>query len=76
MAKKKRIPKIGDHVAAQGRKGGFVVYQIDSRLQCAELKQIGQELALSSIPWAELTFLDELDESRDALRVVREAAES
>ncbi|MGA7220817.1 MAG: hypothetical protein WBX38_21055 [Candidatus Sulfotelmatobacter sp.] len=70
-----RKPKIGDRVGAVGHKGAFVVSATDRDLETAELKQIGHELALSTIPWAELTFLDELDESQNALRVVREATE-
>ncbi|MFZ0817592.1 MAG: hypothetical protein WAM78_18850 [Candidatus Sulfotelmatobacter sp.] len=63
MAKKHRIPKKGDRVAIRGDEGAFVVYGLDDRLECAELKQIGREFALSSIPWRELTFLDERDSS-------------
>lgn len=76
MAKrKKRIPKIGDHVSVEGHKGAFIVSSIDSNTESAELKQIGHDLALSTIPWEDLIFLDELDESQNALRVVREATE-
>jgi hypothetical protein len=60
MARKHRIPKKGDRVAIRGDEGAFVVYSVDHSLECAELKQIGLELALSSIPWTKLTFLDEL----------------
>jgi hypothetical protein len=56
---KKRIPKKGDRVAAEGQKGAFVVYSIDSGLRVAELKQMGSDFSLSTIPWRELTFLDE-----------------
>jgi hypothetical protein len=56
--KKNRIPKKGDRVAIRGDAGVFVVYGVDHSLECAELKQIGHELALSSIPWSNLTFLD------------------
>jgi hypothetical protein len=58
---KKRIPKKGDRVAAEGRIGEFVVYSIDSGLRVAELRQIGSDFALSTIPWREMTFLDEAD---------------
>ena len=58
-----------------GHSGAFIVSGIDSNNESAELRQIGQGLALSTIPWEQLTFLDELDESQNALRVVREATE-
>jgi hypothetical protein len=67
--RKKRIPKNGDHVAALGHKGAFVIYGLDKTLCTAELRQIGSTFALSTIPWGALTFLDELDESQNALRV-------
>ncbi|MGA2019926.1 MAG: hypothetical protein ABSH02_04990 [Candidatus Sulfotelmatobacter sp.] len=72
---KGRIPKKGDRVSAHGHIGAFVIYSVGSRHQVVELKQIGQDLALGSIPWSALTFLDELDESQNALRVVIEATE-
>ena len=55
---KNRIPTIGDRVTALGQKGTFVVYSIDRDVQCAELKLIGKELRLSSIPWSSLTLLE------------------
>jgi hypothetical protein len=64
--RQRRIPKIGDLVAAKGETGAFLVYGIDSSLRCAEIKQIGHEFALSSIRWEVLTFLDELDGSQAA----------
>jgi len=73
--RKKRIPKTGDRVAALGQNGTFIVYSIDSSLRTAELKLIGHDFALSSIPWGALTFLDELDSSQNALRIVRESTE-
>jgi hypothetical protein len=59
MVKNNRIPQKGDRVGIQGDDGVFVVYSIDDSLECAELKQIGRGLALSSIPWSKLTFVDE-----------------
>ncbi len=73
--RKKRIPKIGDHVSAVGHKGAFIISSVDGSAESAELKQIGHDLALNTIAWGDLTFLDELDESQNALRVVREATE-
>jgi hypothetical protein len=68
MAKRNRIPKKGDRVGIQGDDGVFVVYDVDESLECAELKQIGRGLALSSIPWSKWTFVDESDSSQNALR--------
>jgi len=56
---KPRIPKKDDRVTARGQNGVFVIYGIDSSLRTVELKQIGGNLALSTIPWRALTFLDE-----------------
>jgi len=72
----KRIPKKGDRVAALGQEGAFVVSDVDSERWTAELKLIGPvEFTLKDIPWGVLTFLDELDESQNAARIVREATE-
>jgi hypothetical protein len=57
--------KRATRVAMQGEKGTFVVYDVGGSLECAELKLIGHELAMSSIPWSKLTFLDE---RKNALR--------
>jgi hypothetical protein len=57
--RRKRIPKKGDRVTAHGQNGVFVIYSIDNSLCCVELKLIGGDFALSSIPWRALTFLDE-----------------
>ena len=75
MAKRKRIPQKGDRVAALGHSGAFVIYGLDTSLCTAELKLIGGDFALSSIPWGALAFLDELDSRQNALRIVRESTE-
>jgi hypothetical protein len=75
MAKKQRVPKKGDHVKAKGYSGAFVVHNVDGALRAVDLRQIGYDFALATVPWNEVTFLDELDESQNALRVVREATE-
>jgi hypothetical protein len=63
MAKsEKRIPQKGDQVTADGHKGAFVIYSVDGGILTAELRRIGSDFALSSIPWDELTFIDEPDE--------------
>jgi hypothetical protein len=73
MATKKRSPKKGDRVAIQGENGAFVVYSIDGSLECAELKQIGHDLAMSSIPWSKLTFLDERQNALKSSNTMRRA---
>lgn len=55
---KNRIPEKGDRVTAAGHEGVFVVYNLDDSLEVAELKQIGRDLALSTVPWRTLTFLE------------------
>jgi hypothetical protein len=73
--RKKRIPKKGDRVSALGQNGTFVVSDVDRELWTVELKMIGHDFALSTIPWGALTFLDELDSSQNALRIVKEATD-
>jgi hypothetical protein len=76
MAKRKRrIPEIGDRVTVLGQKGAFAVSSVDIAIEDVEVKMIGRDFALDAIPWDALTYLDELDESQNALRVVREATE-
>ena len=67
------IPKNGDHVTARGETGTFVIYGVDRSLQTAELKRMGGELRLSSMPWDALTFLDKEDVSRAAARIGKPA---
>ena len=71
--RKKRIPKQGEHVVALGHEGAFVISSVDGDLCTAELKPTGRGLALSTIPWRTLTFLEEEDASQGAARIVREA---
>jgi hypothetical protein len=73
--KKRRIPKKGDRVAVKGRKGAYVVYLVDGSLEVADLKQIGGDSRLATIPWKTLTFLDDENASQAAARMVREATE-
>lgn len=74
--RKERAPKRGDRVAAPGHNGTFVVSAVDGTLRTAELKMIGHDFALSLVPWRALTFVDELDTSQNALRIVRESTGS
>jgi hypothetical protein len=53
-----RMPHKGDRVSVAGQNGAFIVYGVDASIKAAELRQIGRDLALSSIPWDSLTFLD------------------
>jgi hypothetical protein len=71
--RKKRIPKQGDHVVALGHKGAFVISSVDGDLCTAELNPTARDFALSTIPWSNLTFLDEEDASQSAAPIVREA---
>jgi hypothetical protein len=64
--RKKRIPKIGDRVAMPEENGAFLIYMVDSYLGTAELKLIGHDFALSSVPWNTMTFLDEDDAGQAA----------
>jgi len=72
--RKKRIPKIGDRIAIPEENGAFLVYLVDSYLCTAELKLIGRDFALSSVPWSTMTFLDEEDAGQAAASKVRKAA--
>jgi len=72
-SRKKRIPKQGDHVVVLGHNGAFVISSVDGDLCTAELTPTGRGLALSTIPWSTLTFLDEEDASQAAARIVRKA---
>ena len=56
----KRLPKKGDRVAVLGQNGTFVVTDVDRYVRIVELKMIGHDFALSTIPWRALTFLDDL----------------
>jgi hypothetical protein len=59
VKKKMPIPKKGDRVAVTGRKGSYVVFLVDESLQVADLKQIGGDERLATIPWNTLAFVDE-----------------
>ena len=57
-SRKTRVPKNGDRVTARGEQGKFVIYGVDVDLQTVELKLVGGDLKLSSMPWDVLTFID------------------
>ena len=72
---KNRTPKVGDHVTPHGNHGAFVVSELYPKNQTAKVTKIGTQFPVLVVEWKDLSFLDELDESQNALRVVREATE-
>jgi len=72
MAKKL---KIGDPVQRHGSFVTYMVVAVDANKKTADIKNPkGDAIGLHrGVPWSEL---DVLDESQNALRVVREATES
>ena len=48
---KKIPPKVGDRVTVIGQTGEFTVSAVNAKAESVELKQIGQDFALSTIPW-------------------------
>ena len=75
----KRIPKKGDKVLALGRNASFIVFDVHRNPDVVDLQPMKGTATLDliekGIPWRVLTFIDEMDESQNALRVVREATE-
>jgi len=74
--RKKRVPQKGERVAVLGQNGTFVVSSVDSGIKNVLVSMIGHDFALDAIPWGALTYLDELDSSQNALRIVRESTEN
>jgi hypothetical protein len=68
-----RTPTKGNKVTANGHRGAFLVTEIDSAKKMANLTKIGSPDSKLVVGWRDVSFLDELDESQNALRVVREA---
>ncbi|MGA9393320.1 MAG: hypothetical protein WBV69_23025 [Candidatus Sulfotelmatobacter sp.] len=79
MANLKRIPKVGDRVLSSPRNSSFVVVAVHRNPDVVDLSPLKGSAKLDlverGIPWVTLTYIDELDESQNALRVVREATE-
>jgi hypothetical protein len=78
MAKRNevRIPQVGNIVGIVDQPGTWVVSGISNSPKEVTLEKIGsQQKATRRVPWNSLTYRDELDESQNALRVVREATE-
>jgi hypothetical protein len=71
----KRTPQVGDRVLAHGNHGAFVVSELHTENQTAKVTKIGTQFPVLIVEWKDLSFLDELDESQNALRIVREATE-
>lgn len=74
-----RVPKKGDRVHSHPLNATFLVASVDRAAKTVDLqplkakKQVGA--IETGIPWSTLTFLDELDSSQNALRIVRESTE-
>lgn len=73
---KNRTPKVGDRVLAHGNHGAFMVSELHTANQTAKVTKIGTQFPVLVVKWADLSFIDELDESQNALRVVRDATEN
>jgi hypothetical protein len=72
---KKRTPKKGDRVTAHGHNGTFIVIEVYPNGNNVDT-QLLKSSHVERVTWNALTYLDELDESQNAARIVREATES
>jgi hypothetical protein len=71
-----RTPQVGDTVGIVDQPGTWVVSGVSHSQKQANLEKIGsQQKTTRRVSWNSLTYRDELDESQNALRVVREATE-
>lgn len=68
----KRTPKVGDHVIPHGNHGAFVVSELYAANRAANVTKIGTQNPVLIVERKDLN-LDELDESQNALRVVKGA---
>jgi len=76
MANILRTPQVGDKVGIGDEPGTWVVSGVSHSEKKVNLGKIGsQQEATRRVSWDSLTYRDELDESQNALRVVREATE-
>jgi hypothetical protein len=75
----KRIPKKGDIVSSHPLNATFIVATVDHAAKTVDIQPLKAGKTLNAVeknvPWTTLTYIDELDESQNALRVVREATE-
>jgi hypothetical protein len=77
MAKPERkpkgyIPKPRDTVKVQGKLGRLVVVRVNHEEEAALVATTSAPPHSFTVPWSQLSYLDE---SQNALRVVREATE-
>jgi hypothetical protein len=76
MAQTLRTPKVGDIVGIAEQPGTWVVSGISHSEKQVNLGKIGsQQKETRRVAWELLTYRDELDESQNAARVVKEATE-
>ncbi len=76
MAQTLRTPKVGDIVGIAEQHGTWVVSAVSHSEKQVSLGKIGsQQKDTRRVAWGLLTYRDVLDESQNALRVVREATE-
>ncbi|MGB7601962.1 MAG: hypothetical protein WBM24_16765 [Candidatus Sulfotelmatobacter sp.] len=69
----KKTPKVGDVVAIEGSLGTYVVARVDGNNKTVAVKNTKDaSVLLTDIPASRIT---PLDESQNALRVVREATD-
>jgi hypothetical protein len=74
MAQTLRTPRVGDIVGIAEQPGTWVVSGISHSDKQANLGKIGsQKKDTRRVAWGLLTYRDELDESQNAARIVREA---
>lgn len=52
------FPKIGDRIFVRGHPGVFVVFEIDTRFQTAQLVRIGTSYPVLVVEWRFLGYLD------------------
>ena len=76
----KRTPKKGDRVLSSPRTAAFVVVEVHRNPNVVDLSPLKGstklDLVEKGIPWTTLNYFDELDESQNSARIVREAMES
>jgi hypothetical protein len=76
-SQKSYAPKAGDTVLVKDHSGRFVITQVDTTAQTADVRATSGDIAgdiafVKAVPWA---FLSYLDASQNAARIVREATD-
>ena len=69
----RRIPKVDNRVWALGHTGVFVVSKVFSPSQTVQITNLASPTLVLIVDYKHLDYLDELDESQTAARIVREA---